>query len=137
MNKKVLTVALMAVLGTMAVGCQKEMFVDPQSSLEEASTDYTVRYTVNGVMHTAMPKSEEEYDALLMRLVILTRSGYEVEVSDDNYVPSALATKETLEYKTPNEADAFNWTKQKSREGYKVRMVYDEKKCEHICIATR
>ena len=115
MNKKVLTVALMAVLGTMAVGCQKEM----------------------GVMHTAMPKSEEEYDALLMRLVILTRSGYEVEVSDDNYVPSALATKETLEYKTPNEADAFNWTKQKSREGYKVRMVYDEKKCEHICIATR
>ena len=137
MNKKVLTVALMAVLGTMAVGCQKETFVDPQSSLEEASTDYTVRYTVNGVMHTATPRSEEEYDALLMRLLIITRSGYEVEIANGNYVPSAMATKETLEYKTRDEADAFNWTKQKYIEGYKVRMVYDEKKCEHICIATR
>lgn len=53
MSKKVLSVALLAVLGTMAVGCQKENITElrPETSISETGTVYTVQYAVDGVTH--------------------------------------------------------------------------------------
>ena len=47
MNKTIRTIALIAVLGTMTVGCQKEQEIEPQSSVTEIGTVYTVQYAVN------------------------------------------------------------------------------------------
>lgn len=41
MNKTFRTIALIAVLGTMAVGCQKEKMIEPQSYITEIGTVYT------------------------------------------------------------------------------------------------
>ena len=51
MKKKFMSVALLAVLGTMAVGCQKEAIVEPQTIVAEVGTVRTVSYSVNGVTH--------------------------------------------------------------------------------------
>lgn len=61
MNRKVITIALLAVLGTMATGCQKENFADAtsESAISEASTVYTVQYAVNGVEHTVTLYGDE------------------------------------------------------------------------------
>jgi len=53
MKKHFISVALFAVLATMAVGCQKDDVTNstPESSVSEASTVYTVQYAVDGVLH--------------------------------------------------------------------------------------
>lgn len=49
MKKQVISVALFAVLATMAVSCQKENVTDhvPGTSISEASAVYTVQYAVD------------------------------------------------------------------------------------------
>lgn len=51
MKQNVITVALFAVLATMAVSCQKENLVEPQSAFAEIGTVRTVSYAVDGVAH--------------------------------------------------------------------------------------
>lgn len=55
MRKKIISVALLAVLATMAVSCQKENVMDFESEtvISQAGTVYTVQYAVNGVLHSA------------------------------------------------------------------------------------
>lgn len=137
MSKKVLSVALLAVLGTMAVGCQKENITElrPETSISETGTVYTVQYAVDGVLHTETLHSEEEYNALLMQLMALSRSGAVVEISDDNYSPNAFPTKESVTYTTPSDEDAAAWTQQKTSEGYRVRVTFDTTNNVHVCTA--
>jgi len=137
MSKKVLSVALLAVLATMADGCQKENITElrPETSISEVSTVYTVQYAVDGVLHTKTLHNEEEYNALLMQLMALSRSGAEVEISDDNYSPNAFSTKESVSYTTPSESEAIKWTKQKMSEGYKVMVTYDTNNNLYVCTA--
>ena len=137
MSKKVLSVALLVVLGTMAVGCQKENITElqPETSISETGTVYTVQYAVDGVLHTETLHSEEEYNALLMQLMALSRSGAVVEISDDNYSPNAFPTKESITNTTPSESDATKRTKQKMSEGYKVRVTYDTTNNVHVWTA--
>lgn len=53
MRKQFISVALFAVLATMAVSCQKENVMDiaPETSVSETGTVYTVQYAVDGVLH--------------------------------------------------------------------------------------
>ena len=75
MNKRVLTVALIAVLGTMAVGCQKETIVDLQGSAAETATVYTVQYAVDGVLHSITISNDSEWDAFMQTVFALSREG--------------------------------------------------------------
>lgn len=137
MSKRVLSVALLAVLGTMAVGCQKENITElrPETSISEAGTVYTVQYAVDGVLHTETLHSEEEFDSLLTQLMALSRSGAVVEMSGDNYSPNAFSTKESITFITDSEVEATSWTKQKMAEGYRVRVTYDTLNKVHVCTA--
>ena len=51
MKKHFISVALFAVLATMAVSSQKENLVEPQSAFAEIGTVRTVSYAVDGVAH--------------------------------------------------------------------------------------
>lgn len=48
MKRNMISVALFAVLATMAVSCQKENVIDfaPETTISEAGTVYTVQYAV-------------------------------------------------------------------------------------------
>ncbi len=137
MNRKVITIALLAVLGTMATGCQKENFADvtSESAISEASTVYTVQYAVDGVPHIATLQSKEEVNALLMRLMALAREGYNVEVFDNNYSPSASPTKEVVTYTTSSDTAATEWTATKMSEGYTVQITYNQSDNTYTCRA--
>lgn len=137
MNRKVITIALLAVLGTMATGCQKENFADAtsESAISEASTVYTVQYAVDGVLHIATLQSKEEVNALLMQLMALAREGYNVEVFDNNYSPSASPTKEVVTYTTSSDTAATEWTATKMSEGYTVQITYNQSDNTYTCRA--
>jgi len=137
MNRKVITIALLAVLGTMATGCQKENFADvtSESAISEASTVYTVQYAVDGVLHIATLQSKEEVNALLMQLMALAREGYNVEVFDNNYSPSASPTKEVVTYTTSSDTAATEWTATKMSEGYTVQITYNQSDNTYTCRA--
>ena len=51
MKKNFISVALFVVLATMAVSCQKENLVEPQSTTAEVGTVRTVLYAVDGVAY--------------------------------------------------------------------------------------
>lgn len=137
MNRKVITIALLAVLGTMATGCQKENFADvtSESAISEASTVYTVQYAVDGVLHIATLQSKEEVNALLMQLMALAREGYNVEVFDNNHSPSASPTKEVVTYTTSSDTAATEWTATKMSEGYTVQITYNQSDNTYTCRA--
>ncbi len=137
MNRKNTTIALLAVLGTMATGCQKENYADVTSEyvISEINTMRTVHYTVNGVMCIATLQSKEDVDEFLMQLIVLAREGYNVEVFDNNYSPSASHTKEVVTYTTSSETDAKEWTEKKISEGYTVQITYNQRDNTYTCVA--
>ena len=57
MRKQFLLVALIAVLATMATGCQKENFVELQSTFAETGAVRTVNYTLDGTLHQLNPQN--------------------------------------------------------------------------------
>ena len=137
MKKRIISVALLAVLSTMAVSCQKENVAEPQSKSAELGTVYTVSYSVNGITHTETLGSDAEYDALLMRLFALARMGYEVEIMNGNGPVSATLALEVITFSTSKEQEAIAWVKQKILEGYTVHVSFDQSTGMYNCIAYR
>lgn len=137
MKTKIIYVALIAVLGVTAVSCQKEPNVGPQINVTESAAKYTITYSVNGVVHTALLQSEEELNALLRQLVAYSRQGYQVVVSDNELSSSVVPSKETVTYTTRVESDAISWAEEKVKEGYVVTISFDETTGVYTCVATR
>lgn len=137
MNRKVITVALFVVLGSMATSCQKENIagVISEPLVSEASTVYTVQYAVDGVSYVATLQSKEEVNTLLMQLMALTREGSNVEVYDNNYSPNAVPTKEVVTYTTSSDTAATEWTATKMSQGYTVQISYNQNDNTYTCRA--
>lgn len=68
MKRNMISVALFAVLATMAVSCQKENVIDfaPETTISEAGTVYTVQYTIS---------NDSEWDAFMQTVFALSREG--------------------------------------------------------------
>lgn len=124
MKRNIITVALFAVLATMAVSCQKENFMEPQSSVMEVDSVRSVLYSVNGVEHSVTLYNDEEWDAFVDTMMSLARQGYDVRFVDQNAAAHSIATKDTQTYTTSNQADAKAWAKEKAGQGYSVSTSY-------------
>ncbi len=136
MNKRIFPLALLAVLSTLTVGCQKDTFIDTAQETTGFNTNvYIVHYSVNGVQQTVTLHSEDEYDSLLVQLIALARKGYEVVFYDNNYTPQPGVTKDVVTYVTDSSDQAAAWAKEKAGEGYQVRITFDEKTNLYTCIA--
>ena len=72
MKKHFISVALFAVLATMAVSCQKENLVEPQSATAEVGTVRTVLYAVNGVEHRVTLHGDDEWTSFVESRYTLT-----------------------------------------------------------------
>lgn len=135
MKKKVITMAMFALLGTLAVGCQKESF-DPETvTATDTANLYIVKYSVDGVKGHAHFKTEEEQRAFLHKLVALAREGHVVQLYSNTTTTSL--SKETVTYSTPIETDAVIWANKMMNDGYTVTITFDEDKEVYICIAYR
>ncbi len=137
MKNKTIYVAMLTTLGLMATGCQKEMVENLPNQTSVNISAYTVEYSINGETFRTVLQSEEEYDALLLRLVALAREGYTVQVRNGNTIRQGNASKEVVTYTTSDSDDAKRWTKKMMNEGYEVTVTYDDETGIYTCIAIK
>lgn len=137
MKNKTIYVAMLTTLGLMATGCQKEMVENLPNQTSVSISAYTVEYSINGETFRTVLQSEEEYDALLLRLVALAREGYTVQVRNGNTIRQGNASKEVVTYTTTDSDDAKRWTKKMMNEGYEVTITFDEETGIYTCIAIK
>lgn len=137
MRKNIISVALLVVLTGMAVSCQKENLVEPQTSIAEKGTVYTVQYAVDGVLHSATIHNDAEEQALMQYLLSLSREGYTVVFYDEDAYSHSVGTKDTQVHTTTSEANAGSWSLQKIHDGYQVSVTYNSATGEYVCIATK
>ena len=133
MKKHVISVALFAVLATMAVSCQKENFVEPLSAVAEVGTVRTVSYAIDGVAHQITLHGDAEWDAFVDSMMSLSEQGYDVRVINESAASQSPATKDVQTITTPDRNEAKAWAKQKSDEGYAVAIQHDNGK--YTCVA--
>ena len=136
MKKTFITVALFAVLGTLAVSCQKENINSLSSVTSQMAETYLIAYSVDGVSMQTQLNSDEELRAFLRTLTALAREGHRVTMRNANAVGQSLS-KERVEYRIKSEDDANEWVQKMMKDGYAVSMSYDDEAGEFVCIAIK
>ncbi len=124
MKRDIIAVALFAVLATMAVSCQKENLVEPQSAVAEIGTMRTVSYTVDGVTNQIILHNDTEWDAFVDSMLSLSAQGHNVRFFNESANVQGLSTKEVQTITTSNQAEAKAWSKEKADKGYTVSTTY-------------
>jgi hypothetical protein len=136
MKQKVITIALLAALGTLAVSCQKENINELSPVTLQAETAYTVTYYVDGERFQSRMNNDEELTLLLNRLAALARGGHRVAVYKGDTASQSI-TKEKITFRTRDENKAAIWAEQMIQDGYNVEIYFDEGTGEYVCIATK
>jgi hypothetical protein len=137
MKRNILSIALLVVLAGMAVSCQKENLVEPQTSIAENGTMYTVKYAVNGVTYSAAIHNDAEEQALMQYLLSLSRDGNTVVFFDEGAYSQSTGAKDTQVHTTTSEANAGSWSVKQIHDGYQVSVTYNSSTGEYVCIATK
>jgi hypothetical protein len=137
MRKTFTTIALFAVLGTLAVSCQKENIIDETNIVAENGSVYKVSYTVDGVTHQLTLVGDEAWHDFLNRMVALAEEGHEVTFRNEEAASRIVSTKETVTYTTPNHDDAINWVAKMADDGYTVTIIFDEENKVYNCYAIK
>ncbi len=120
MNKNLISFALVAVLATMAVSCQKENITDPNSTEATITSVRTVNYYIDGVNKEVTLYSESEWDAFMSHIMELTDQGHEVYIVANK--TCAAATKDTQTKTSSDKAEVTEWAKEKHDENYDVKI---------------
>ena len=136
MKKQVKTVALFTVLSLMAVGCQKETIVEPNTGMQQTMRVRTVTYSIDGVTQQIVIRGDEAWRNFLKQLTALARQGHRIQFRCEETRTNASTAKEVVTYTTYNEEDALAWCDLMSDKGYSVTMTYDKKSGRYICTAT-
>ncbi|MBP5536221.1 MAG: hypothetical protein J6X62_05445 [Bacteroidales bacterium] len=136
-SRTIKALALIAVLGTMAAGCQKETMVEPQTSVAEVGAVRHVHYTVNGELRQEKLVGEEAWNDFLYRMLALAERGYTVRILNGNRTTQVSASKEVVTYTTTDKAAAFTWCDNMHSQGYDVTIEYNEETGVYTCIAVK
>lgn len=137
MCKTFTTLALFAVLSTMAVSCQKENIIDENTIVAENGTVYTVSYTVDGVTQQLTLVGDEAWQAFLHRMMALAEEGHEVTFRNEEAASRVVSAKEVVTYSTSNRDDAYSWAEKMVDDGYTVTIRFDKEKKVYNCYAIR
>lgn len=137
MRKTFTTIALFAVLGTLAVSCQKENIIDETNIVAENGTVYTVSYAVDGVTHQLTLVGDEAWHDFLNRMLALAEEGHEVSFRNEEAASRVISTKEVVTYTTDNGEDALNWAEKMVDDGYTVTITFDKEKKTYTCYAIK
>lgn len=133
MRKTITTITLFAVLGTLAVSCQKENIIDETNIVAENGTVYTVSYAVDGVTHQITLHGDEEWDNFIESMMTLAEEGHNVSMLNESVSVRPLSTKDTQVYTTKDRNEAKAWAKEKGDEGYTVEISYNNGL--YVCVA--
>ena len=137
MRKTFTTIALVAMLGALAVSCQKENIIDETPVVAENVTVYTVSYAVDGVTHQLTLVGDEAWRDFLNRMMALAEEGHEVTFRNEEAASRVVSTKEVVTYSTPSHDDAYSWAEKMVDDGYTVTITFDKEKKIYTCYAIK
>lgn len=139
MKKTIITVALLAVLTSLAVSCQKEEAditpATPSAVIIDNAALRTVVYTINGVSYRLTLLGDQAWHDFLSRMFALAEEGHSVTFFNEEAASRVLPSKEVETHSTSNKEDAYQWSEQKVKEGYTVTIVFDEETGIYTCYA--
>ena len=124
MKKTIIKVAILALLGTIAVSCQKE--AEPITSSVCSQSEYNVRYTIDNRIYHASLQTSEEWHTFLSDMLALTRQGHRISVQRTSTSSQILPTKDVVTFETTNMDEALEWANMMIEQGYEVFLEYDE-----------
>lgn len=142
MNKKIITVALMALLGILSVGCSKSEPLD-EGSLGE-NGDYlrrmyrtiTVFYTIDGSRGELVELANDaELYRFMDKMVGESYRGHVVNVIPGKQQKGE--TKDKTTHTTTSRGEAVSWSTKKIREGYSVEIRYNRDTKTYTCTAVK
>lgn len=140
MKKTITRFVLTAVLIVVAVGCQKEEFLEPapQTNVEsKAGLRYTLYYTVDGVWNDMTYGSDAEWYCFMSDMTALARAGHVITLTNKHSRPNPNGALETIVFDTRMESEAIAWCKKMSNSGYTVSIRYYVNTKIYHCLATR
>lgn len=137
MRKPIITIAFAALLGTLAVSCQKETILDNASVLIADEAAYSVLYTIDGASYQINLVGEDSWNDFLNYMLDLVDEGHRVSFQKEMSSSSTLATKEVVSFTTTSREEAYAWDKKMYDNGYKVSIYYDKEKGVYYCEAIK
>lgn len=137
MKKTIVTFALVAVLGSLAVSCQKENIVDQTSIVAENGSIYKVRYSIDGTTHHFTIVGYDAWHDFLNWMLALAEEGHRVSFQKEDVERQTDSAKTTVVYTTTNHDDAYKWVDKMSDEGYEVTVEFDSRTGIYTCTAIR
>ena len=137
MRKTFTTFALFAVLGTLAVSCQKENIIDETNIVAENDTVYKVCYTVDGATHQITLVGDEAWHDFLNRMFALAEEGHEVSFRNEETASHIVSSKETVTYTTSDHDEAYAWAEVMMKDGYSVSIHFDKESGIYTCYAIK
>ncbi len=137
MRKTIITISLFAVLGTLAVGCQKENIIDETTIVAENGKVYTVIYTVDGVTHQLTLVGDDAWHDFLNRMFALAEEGHVVSFRNEEASSRVVPSKDVVIFSTKDHDKAYAWADAMSEEGYTVTISYDRETGVYTCEAVK
>ena len=135
MKKKLISVALLGVLATMAASCQKETFNEKTDIAAENSAVYKIHYSIDGVTHQVTLLGDEAWHDFLKRMFALAEEGHRVGFRLENASSRIEFSKDVVSYTTTNHDDAYKWAEIMVNKGYEVIIEYNDRTGVYTCTA--
>ncbi len=137
MKKRIIPIALLAVLSLAAASCQKETIEKPNVQIQQSTSVHNITYTIDGATFHRTIRGEQNWLAFIDWMSSLAKEGYTVTFRDDNTYNTSQSSKERVEYTTNDKDDAIKWCNNMIVQGYEVSMQYDEETGKYTCIAIK
>lgn len=137
MRKTIITVALIGMLATLAVSCQKENIEVERAEATEQVAVYSVSYTIDGTREEITLAGEVAWKGFITRMLDLAEEGHRVSFRMEDGTQRIVTSKETITYSTTNREEAFEWAEKMIRQGYSATVEYDKKEKRYNCYAIK
>lgn len=137
MKKTFTTVALFAMLGTIATSCQKENEFDKTNIEVGQNTIYRVCYSIDGKIYQLTLIGDDAWHDFLNRMFALAEEGHTVTFNNENVTSQTVSAKDVVTYTTTNKDEALSWAERMGNDGYVVTIKYDKGTGVYTCIAEK
>ncbi len=131
-----LKAAMLALMATSIMGCQKEFPTSPASCGTAVTASYCIRYHIDNDEYYTVLNDEQALSDFIDRMTALALKGHRVNYRCINRNDTSC-TKEKVTFTTTNSDDAKRWCKEKTMEGYDVTMLFDQETGVYTCIAVK
>lgn len=135
MKKIIITVSILALLGSFAASCQKE--TDNVRLAGYSCSECNVTYRIDGKEYHASIHSSAEWHAFLEQMFALARQGRHISIQNTAVYSQSAASKEVVTHETPNYDDALEWAAKMINEGYTVDITFNEETGLYIVTAKK